>query len=160
MKVIQNPQICCLDFPLRKTATWRNCFRLCRSYFLLFIFLCKIQGLGDFFHLRNLKVVGGAFDQQLIISSLEIITYHIANLQTLIKSPKVSASCGRYGCIAWILTDFNRFLTTFSCRICSFWGRCSIFWGGGSRGLSELFGRPNVQLPRWRGHHHRSWITH
>ena len=95
-----------------------------------------------------------------LISSLEIIMYHIANLQTLIKSPKVSASCGRYGCIAWILTDFNRFLTIFSCRICSFWGRCSIFWGGGSRGLSELFGRPNVQLPRWRGHHHRSWITH
>ena len=73
----------------------------------------------------------------------------------LVKKP-----CAKRNCSFWqIYVDMLQTLTfNFSCRVCSFrWG-CSIFWGGGSRGLSELLGRPNLQLPGWGGHNHRSWL--
>ena len=154
--------------------------------------------------LRNLKVVGGAFNQPShhIRSSLQTLTllsshpkFPLPYMQILLQLPHsnccivklnlpesgfplmkemyffllpavieiiaLKQRCAQRNCSCWqIHVDLLQILTLISCRVCSFrWGR-SIFWGGGSRGLSELFRRPNLQLPGRGGDHHRSWLTH
>ena len=85
MKALQDPQICCfVSLPMRKTLSWRNCFRLLRlpSWIVHIMVLDVTSLVFPIEVLWNLKANRGASNQ---------LSNHISKLQLSLRSkfPKV-----------------------------------------------------------------------